>query len=110
QMHVASTRNPNQLFSFRPVAALDRRDDVPSGAKLRDRPMLATHTTFLPGSLYIHDLAMIGGRLFANAVGQNAVVTVTGDGRYRRAWWPRSIERKSGAPAFGRNYIQLNSI
>jgi uncharacterized protein (TIGR03032 family) len=110
QMHVASTRNPNQIFSFRPVAALDRRDDLPAGAKLDGRPMLASHTTFFPGSLYMHDLAMIGGRLHANAVGQNAVVALTGEGQYRRVWWPRSIERKPGVPDFGRNYIQLNSI
>ena len=110
QMHVASTRNPNQIFSFRPVAALDRRADVAAPVELDDRPMLATHTTFLPGSLYLHDLAMIGGQLHGNAVGQNAVVTLTGDGEYRRVWWPRSIERKRGGPDFGRNALQLNSI
>jgi uncharacterized protein (TIGR03032 family) len=47
--------------------------------------------------------------LHANAVGQNAVVRLSDDGRYERAWWPRCIESDAG-PAFGQNYIQLNSI
>jgi len=109
-MHIASTRNPNQIFTFRPVTTLERRADLRSGAKVADRPMLATNTTFFPGSLYMHDLAMIGGRLHANAVGQNAIVALTGDGRYRRVWWPRGIERTPGRPDFARNYLQLNSI
>jgi len=57
----------------------------------------------------MHDLAYVGDTLYANAVGQNAVIRLRGDGRYEPAWWPRCIE-KGGRPAFDKNYIQLNSI
>jgi uncharacterized protein (TIGR03032 family) len=57
----------------------------------------------------MHDLALIGGDLYANAVGHNAVVKLERNSGYKRVWWPKCIETKSG-PAFGQNYIQLNSI
>jgi uncharacterized protein (TIGR03032 family) len=63
---------------------------------------------FYPGSLYIHELAFVGRRLHANAVGQNAVVRLD-DGGYTAVWWPRSVETPDG-PDFTRNYLQLNSI
>lgn len=106
-VHVASTRNPNQLFELGPVTALlprgDRRLRVPEG-----RPLVPLRSRFLPGASYIHDLAMVDGVLHANAVGENSVVRVE-DGPPQRVWWPRCVER-DGEPAIDRNYIQLNSI
>lgn len=93
---VASTRNPNQLYEFRPAAAAGR-------------PLLPVASAFYPGALYLHDLAFVGGRLHGNAVGQNAVVRLDERGGYERVWWPRCIEA-GGEPDFSRNYIQLNSI
>jgi uncharacterized protein (TIGR03032 family) len=110
ELHVASTRNPNQIFTFRPASALEPREDVPRSAALPERPLMPARSIFLPGALYLHDLALIGGRLHANAVGQNAVVEIDPAGDYRRVWWPRSIERGRREPLFGRNYLQLNSI
>lgn len=107
-VHVASTRNPNQIFELRPVTGLARRGDVALGA-LAGRPLVPVRSRFYPGSTYLHDLALIGGTLYANAVGENAVVRVDGDGRLVRVFWPRCIERR-GRPRFDRNYIQLNSI
>jgi uncharacterized protein (TIGR03032 family) len=104
---IASTRNPNQIYRFRPLAGtLARRDraPLPSG----ERPMMPVSAQILPGSLYIHDLAFVGGALHASAVGQNAVVRIIADGA-EPAWWPRCIERR-GVPDLGRNYLQLNSI
>jgi uncharacterized protein (TIGR03032 family) len=92
--HVACTRNPNILVEFRPS---------PSGA------LLPIRARFLPGRLYLHDLAWIGGRLHGSAVGENAVVRLSYDEDARRVWWPRSIER-NGKPDFGSNHLQLNSI
>jgi len=66
-------------------------------------------SAYYPGSLYIHDLAMVGGRLHANAVGHNAVVRLSDGNRFERVWWPKCIELE-GTPVFGRNHIQLNSI
>ena len=108
RVHVASTRNPNQVFTFRPTNGHLERMDV----KANDQPgspLVAVATTTYPGCLYIHDLAMIGGKLFANAVGHNAVVGLSAEGCFERIWWPRCVE-KDGEPVFGRNHIQLNSI
>jgi uncharacterized protein (TIGR03032 family) len=105
-VHVASTRNPNQLFELAPLTAtLDRSDrpvETPPG-----RPLMPLRSRFLPGATYIHDLAMVDGMLHANAVGENAVIEV-GEA-VRRVWWPRCVEIDR-VPAFDRNFIQLNSI
>ncbi len=98
-VHVASTRNPNQIVDLVPAKA--------PGAP--GRTLVPVRTRLLPGSLYLHDLALIGGRLHANAVGQNAVVRIDADGSHTRVWWPRSIETARG-PRFGPNFLQLNAI
>jgi uncharacterized protein (TIGR03032 family) len=64
---------------------------------------------YYPGCLYIHDLALVGRHLHANAVGENAVVRLHEDGRAERVWWPRCVDTDAG-PVFGRNHLQLNSI
>ncbi|MGO8951653.1 MAG: DUF4915 domain-containing protein [Ktedonobacterales bacterium] len=107
-VHVASTRNPNQLWDLAPVTGLVGRTDVKPDA-LQDRPLIPVRSRLFPGYLYMHDLAVIGGELYANSVGQNAVVHLHADGRFDRVWWPECIER-AGAPIFDRNHIQLNSI
>jgi uncharacterized protein (TIGR03032 family) len=61
-----------------------------------------------PGSLYMHDLAFVGGRLHANAVGHNAVVRIDDTG-FRYAWWPRCVETRKGI-VIQQNHLQLNSI
>ncbi|MGH2362612.1 MAG: DUF4915 domain-containing protein, partial [bacterium] len=107
-VHIASTRNPNQVYDFMPVTDLTPRLDVKL-EPLRDRPLVPVRSRFFPGCLYMHDLALIQGALHANAVGENAVVRLYDDGQYERVWWPRCIETDSGR-MFGQNYIQLNSI
>jgi uncharacterized protein (TIGR03032 family) len=107
-VYIASTRNPNLVYDLMPVTDTLNRADVQIGPP-KDRPLVPVRTRFLPGSLYLHDLAVIGGALYANAVGQNAVVRLDDDGRYERVWWPRCIETSAG-PVFGQNHIQLNSI
>ncbi len=106
-VHVASTRNPNQVFDLMPVSGT--RDRFDHSGPETDRELVPVRSRFYPGCLYLHDLALIGGELFANAVGENAVVRLGDDGRAERAWWPRCIEAPGG-PLFGRNHIQLNSI
>lgn len=104
---IASTRNPNQIYRFRPLAGMSARKDRPRLA-IDERPLMPAAALFFPGSLYIHDLAIIDGDLYANAVGQNAIVRIN-DTRHDPVWWPRCIEQR-GVPDFGRNTIQLNSI
>jgi uncharacterized protein (TIGR03032 family) len=92
-VHLASTRNPNSIVALRPLRGL----------------LAPMRCQFLPGSLRLHDLAMIGGRLHGNAVGQNAIVKLHDDGRYERVWWPKCIA-SAGKSGFACNYLQLNSI
>ncbi|MBE2317428.1 DUF4915 domain-containing protein [Solirubrobacter sp. CPCC 204708] len=108
-VHVAATRNPNQIFDLEPVCGALPRADMPYPGELTGRPLLPARSRFLPGALYIHDLALVGGKLHANSVGQNAVVELLEHGGHRLAWWPGSVERE-GKPDIGRNYLQLNSI
>ncbi len=107
-VHVASTRNPNQIYDLAPVSDVTQRLDVKS-EPMDNRPLVPVSSRFLPGCLYMHDLAIVDGKLFANAVGQNAVVRLDGGSSYEHVWWPRCVEM-NGEPVFGQNYIQLNSI
>lgn len=108
RVHVASTRNPNQVIELEPA-----REVVPSSrgadAQAIDEPLIPLRSRYYPGSLYLHDLALIGGRLHGNAVGQNAVVRLEDRGHAEPVWWPRSIE-SDGQPDFSRNFLQVNSI
>ena len=108
RLHVASTRNPNQLYTFAPISS-----GLENGRQMDElalqRPLAPLSTSFLPGRLYLHDLAFVEGALHGNAVGLNAVVRFSATGTYEVVWWPRSIERR-GRPDLGRNYLQLNSI
>jgi uncharacterized protein (TIGR03032 family) len=107
-VHLASTRNPNQIFDLRPVTGTVERSDVQRYVA-EGRPLVPIRSRFLPGCMYMHDLALIGGRLHGNAVGLNAVVRLGRDESPRIVWWPHSIEH-DGSPDFTRNYLQLNSI
>ena len=106
RVHIASTRNPNVLFEFAPSTGQVLGRDVDERLVGTLAPVRAR---YLPGPLYLHDLAMIDGRLHGNAVGLNAVVRFDKEGGYEPVWWPRSIDRPEG-PRFERNYLQLNSI
>jgi uncharacterized protein (TIGR03032 family) len=111
-VHVASTRNPNQVYDLLPATRGPGRDGPSGGPLAATRSpgsLIPIRSRFFPGHLYIHDLALLGGRLYANAVGQNAVVELHGDGRHERVWWPKCIETEAG-PNFDKNFIQLNSI
>ena len=94
-VYVAATRNPNQVMVLMPAK--------PGGC------LVPVRSNFYPGSLYLHDLAIIDRSLYGNAVGQNAVVKFLPGGTYRRVWWPASLDRM-GASRFRTNYLQLNSI
>jgi uncharacterized protein (TIGR03032 family) len=93
RLHVASTRNPNQVYTLAPA----------------EKTLVPATSTFYPGRLYLHDLAIVGGRLYGNAVGLNAVVRLEADGTCHPVWWPKAVERR-GRPRTERNYLQVNSI
>jgi uncharacterized protein (TIGR03032 family) len=106
-VHVASTRNPNMIIEFAPCRTL-----VPRAGRNAGEPqplLLPLRSRYLPGCLYLHDLALIGGRLHGNAVGLNAIVELPPASGFTPVWWPGCIDAPSG-PRFDRNYLQLNSI
>lgn len=107
KVHVASTRNPNQVYDLSPATASLPRLDSKS-EPLTGHPLIPVRSRFYPGCLYLHDLALIGGDLYANAVGENSIVRLCDTGGYQRAWSPRSIQEHP--QGFQRNSIQLNSI
>jgi uncharacterized protein (TIGR03032 family) len=112
RLYIASTRNPNQLFQFRAVGNLLPRLDVRSDLStsyVNVKPMVPVSSQFFPGCTYLHELKFIGTKLYANAVGHNAVVCIEPNDEYHRVWWPKCIE-DNGKPDFEQNYIQLNSI
>jgi len=105
---IASTRNPNQVIEMQAISCVSSRRGGGASEAVRSS-LVPKRTWFFPGSLYLHDLAFIGGKLHGNAVGQNAVVCFSDDGTYKRVWWPNSLDAL-GAERFDRNYLQLNSI
>jgi uncharacterized protein (TIGR03032 family) len=106
RVFLASTRNPNMVYEFSPCAGA-----LAGGRLARDASgvLLPSRARYLPGCLYLHDLALIGGELYANAVGLNAVVRLRPEGGAEVAWWPRCIDAPRG-PRTDKNYLQLNSI
>jgi uncharacterized protein (TIGR03032 family) len=107
-VYLASTRNPNLVYELAPCAELVPRAGHSSAAS--EPVLLPVRARFLPGCLYIHDLALIGGRLHANTVALNAVSELPPEGGFRPVWWPQSIDGGARGPRFERNYLQLNSI
>jgi uncharacterized protein (TIGR03032 family) len=107
-VHIASTRNPNQLFELVPAVGVVPRLDA-TADRDPDRPLVPVRSRLFPGCLYLHDLAFVDGELLGNAVGENAVVRFEADGAHTRVWWPRCIDTPKG-PMFARNHLQLNSI
>jgi hypothetical protein len=108
EVHIGSTRNPNAIYTLRPATGLLDREDLEQRGHI-GRPLMPNRTQFLPGSSYLHDLAMIGGDLHATSVGSNSVIIMKGDASPRPVWWPACIEGPDG-PAFGLNHLQLNGI
>ena len=110
-VHIASTRNPNQVYDLAPVTGVEKRGDMPmpTGKEADYQLLVPVRSRFLPGCLYMHGLALIGKSLYANAVGHNAIVRLDDKGGFERIWWPKCIETPDG-PIFDKNHLQLNSI
>jgi uncharacterized protein (TIGR03032 family) len=109
RVYLASTRNPNVIYDLEPITGFANRLDLNRTIANEFCPLVPVRARFFPGCLYLHDLALLNGKLLANAVGENAVVRMHSDGNYERVWWPSCIEIK-GRPRFEQNQIQLNSI
>ena len=71
--------------------------------------LMPIQSQYFPGSLYIHDMAVINNDLYVNAVGHNTIIKTAGDGGYEYVWWPKCVDHR-GKPRTEANYLQLNSI
>jgi uncharacterized protein (TIGR03032 family) len=107
-VHIASTRNPNQIYDLIPTNGFLVRDDVKNSG-LNGKYLIPARSRFFPGCLYIHELGIIGEKLYANAVGQNTIIKIEDSGQFEFAWGPKCIEKKKGL-VIESNHIQLNSI
>lgn len=109
-VYIAATRNPNQIIEFKPGSGFKHRIDG-KGQPLAENYLMPIRTKFYPGCYYFHDLAVMGGTLYANSVGQNGVIKVDmADTTHEELiWWPKCVE-ENGKPNTTANYIQLNSI
>ena len=105
-LYVAATRNPNQIITFKPQSYEDFTQN--SASHSLKTILLPIQTNFLPGSTYLHDLALIENKLFANSVGKNTVVRIEGS-CVHQSWWPRCVDTPDG-PDTSKNYLQLNGI
>ena len=112
QLIVSSTRTPNILVWMSPFTETDagieiRPEDV--AAPERETLFLPRKARYLPGSLYIHDLVMMGSDLYATITGHNFLAKLSLDDGFERVWWPKALDGM-GRQAFNQNYFQLNSI
>jgi len=101
---IASTRNPNQVYTFYPLrGCIDRIENNQSKKHLHNKsnPLIPTKVLFYPGSLYLHDLSFIENNLYANAVGHNTVVYLPALGGYRNVWWPTGFGQDKRNHGFG---------
>ena len=109
-LHIASTRNPNQVFSLAPITSMLPLHRLTAQPLLAEyRPMVPKLSVVVPGSFYLHDLALIDGRLHGAAAGRNTVICLDPPSLPHDSWWPRSVAHDDG-PLTDRNYLQLNSI
>ena len=111
ELLVSSTRTPHQLLFFKAVREADFESEIIPGDF--ERPQGTVYfphrSLFLPGDLYIHDVALIDGEIHVTVTGHNFVATVARDGGWERVWWPACVDELAG-DAFNQNYLQLNSM
>jgi len=105
KVFVASTRSPNQIVELSLINKLMTRDGHLATAK-EQKVLVPSRVKYYAGAFYFHDLAMIGGKLYANSVGQNGVMEINMDthSSEKIVWSPLPKNMQQA------NYLQLNSI
>lgn len=112
ELIVSSTRTPNILIWMSPYTESEAGTEIrPQDAESpTDTTLfLPRRARYLPGSLYIHDLVMMGGALYATVTGHNFLAKMSLEHGFERVWWPKAVD-SLGDSAFNQNYFQLNSI
>src|SRR5262249_43576530 len=111
ELIVSSTRTPNQIFFFKRVGDVDYgREVVPADFTRPEGALYVPYrSVLLPGTLYIHDLVLMGDEIFVTATGHNFLARILPLGGWERVWWPACVDGL-GRASFDQNYLQLNSI
>ena len=114
ELTVSSTRTPNIIVSLTPYTPNELGSSIlPMGYQppgVSDGPIyLPRKSRFLPGSLYIHDVVKMGGKIYATITGHNFLARLDYESGWERVWWP-SVVDSLGDDAFKTNFLQLNSI
>lgn len=111
ELIVSSTRTPNQIFYLKQITEQDyERDVVPANVARNQGALFVPYlSVLLPGTLYIHDVVLMGGELYATITGHNFLAKINKQGGWERAWWPKCVDGM-GRASFDQNYLQLNSI
>ena len=115
-VHAASIASPTFYRRF-PLETIKRvrdadyeREVVPADFTRPGGTLyLPYRSVLLPGTLYIHDLVLIGDDLFVTPTGHNSLARVLPSGGWQRVWWPGCLDGL-GRASFDQNYLQLNSI
>jgi uncharacterized protein (TIGR03032 family) len=112
ELIVSSTRTPNILVWMSPYQQSAYGDAIrptdvasPEGMTL----FLPRKARYLPGSLYIHDVVMMGGEIYATVTGHNFLAKLSMDHGFEPVWWPKALD-SLGSEGFRNNCFQLNSI
>ncbi len=105
KVYVASTRSPNQIVELSPVSKLMPR----AGYKAKPysgKFLVPSRTKYYAGAYYFHDLAIIGGKLYANSVGKNGIIEINFNAAASEetVWSPLPVKQQNA------NHLQLNSI
>jgi uncharacterized protein (TIGR03032 family) len=111
ELIVSSTRTPNQIFFFKKMAEVDYEREVvpPDFVRPTGTLYVPYRSVLLPGTLYIHDVVLMGDDVFVTATGHNFLARILPLGGWDRVWWPACVDGL-GRAAFDQNYLQLNSI
>src|SRR3989344_8171983 len=73
-VYIVSTRNPNQIWEWKPITSLLERSDATQNAS--GKYLVPTRTKFFSGAHYFQELAIIQNKLFAVSDGQNGIAHV----------------------------------
>jgi uncharacterized protein (TIGR03032 family) len=109
-IYVAATRNPNTLVELCPSKGfMPRKDDK---RKFEDESyFLPSRMKYYPGASYFHDLVFIGNDLYANSVGQNAIMRLDiNSNQPDDIVWTPTLKNKTQKEVIQENQLQINSI
>lgn len=111
ELIVSSTRTPNIIFWMKKLdSSAWSGEIVPVDMERCDGDLfLPYRSSLLPGSLYIHEIGLIGEDLYATITGHNFVAKLNKLGGWERVWWPLPVEA-AGSDSFRTNFFQLNGM